>query len=345
MSGGVKALLEFANRLQKMGHQVRVFVPSKKPKWYRLGEKWKIRKRGLQTLSPKIVEWMDNTLPIEIFPEPGERYLPDSDILVASAWQNTEFAAQLPQKKGVLFYLILHYESLWARHKTRATKTYDLPMKKLVISTWLKETLIEKHGQNTEVLVIPIDQDVFFCNEKKWNSVRRICMLHHDYSWKGYAEGIEAIREVMAQGHKIQLVVFGEKLKDPQPLFDAAGFDFEYHYRPTRERLRKIYTSCDIFLCPSWYEGLGLPSMEAMACRCALVTADTGGCLDYAIDGHTALVSPPRDIKGLSQNLIRLLDDKALLKLISQNGCRKISEFDWQESCDRLVHLFKKSLT
>ena len=345
MSGGVKALLEFANRLQKMGHQVRAFVPSKKPKWYRLVEKWKTRKRGLQTLSPKMVEWMDNTLPIEIFPEPGERYLPDSDILVASAWQNTEFAAQLPRKKGVLFYLILHYESLWTRHKNRATKTYDLPMKKLVISTWLKETLIEKHGQNAEVLVIPIDQDVFFCNEKKWNSVRRICMLHHDYSWKGYAEGIKAIRDVMAQGRKIQLVVFGEKLKDPQPLFDAAGFDFEYHYRPTRERLRKIYTSCDIFLCPSWYEGLGLPSMEAMACRCALVTADTGGCLDYAIDGHTALVSPPRDIKGLSQNLIRLLDDKALLKLISQNGCRKISEFDWQESCDRLVHLFKKSLT
>ena len=344
MSGGVKALLEFANRLQKMGHQVRAFVPSKKPKWYRLVEKWKIRKCGLQTLSPEMVEWMDNTLPIEIFPEPGERYLPDSDILVASAWQNTEFAAQLPQKKGVLFYLILHYESLWTRHKNRATKTYDLPMKKLVISTWLKETLIEKHGQNAEVLVIPIDQDVFFCNEKKWNSIRRICMLHHDYSWKGYAEGIEAIREVMAQGRKIQLVVFGEKLEDPQPLFDAAGFDFEYHYRPTRERLRKIYTSCDIFLCPSWYEGLGLPSMEAMACRCALVTADTGGCLDYAIDGRTALVSPSRDIKGLSQNLLRLLDDEALLKLISQNGCRKISEFDWQESCDRLVHLFKKSL-
>ncbi len=79
MSGGVKALLEFANRLQKMGHQVRAFVPSKKPQWYRLVEKWKIRKRGLQTLPPEMVGWMDNTLPIEIFPEPGERYLPNSD--------------------------------------------------------------------------------------------------------------------------------------------------------------------------------------------------------------------------------------------------------------------------
>jgi|TARA_B100000315_G_scaffold37447_1_gene32019 hypothetical protein len=345
LSGGVKVLLEYANRLQKMGHQVRAFIPCTTPKWYRLGEKREIRKRGLQILPPETVDWMDNTLAIEVFPEPGERYLPDSDILVASAWQNAEAAAQLPLEKGVLFYFIQHYESLWTRHKNRAIKTYDLPCRKLANSTWIKNTLTEKHGQNAEVLVIPVDRDVFFCKEKKWNSIRRVCMLHHDYNWKGYAGGIEVIREVMTQGRKVQLVVFGEKLEDPQPLFDAAGFDFEYHYRPTRERLRKIYTSCDIFLCPSWYEGLGLPAMEAMACRCALVTADTGGGLDYATDGHTALVSPSRDIKGLSQNLIRLLDDEALLKLLSQNGCRKISEFDWQESCDRLIHLFEESLT
>ena len=84
--------------------------------------------------------------------------------------------------------------------------------------------------------------------------------------------------------------------------------------------------------------------MEAMACRCALVTSDTGGCLDYAINGKTALVSPSRDIEGLSENIIRLLDDKKLLESISQNGHEKISEFDWHESCDQLVSFFEKSL-
>ena len=241
-------------------------------------------------------------------------------------------------------YFIQHYESLWTRHKSQAKKTYDLPCRKLVVSNWIKNNLVEKHGQNSEVLVNPVDRDMFFCDEKKWNSTRRICMLHHDYDWKGYSEGIEAIKGVVAQGRDLQLVVFGEKLKDPQSLFDAAGFYFEYHYRPVRERLRKIYTSCDIFLCPSWYEGFGLPSMEAMACRCSLVTTDTGGCLEYAIDGQTALVSPPRDINALSQNLIRLLDDDVLLKALSENGYRKAHEFNWKENCDRLVYLFKKSL-
>ena len=99
-----------------------------------------------------------------------------------------------------------------------------------------------------------------------------------------------------------------------------------------------------IFLCPSWYEGLGMTAMEAMACRCSLVTTDTGGCLDYAIDGQTALISLPQDVNGLSKNLTRLLDDEELLMVLSENGYRKIDEFDWDESCDRLMFLFKKRL-
>ena len=85
--------------------------------------------------------------------------------------------------------------------------------------------------------------------------------------------------------------------------------------------------------------------MEAMACRCSLVTTNTGGCLEYAIDEKTALVSESRDIIGLSRNLIRLLEDEALLKSLSEDGYRKINEFSWEESCDRLICLFNESLT
>ena len=88
-----------------------------------------------------------------------------------------------------------------------------------------------------------------------------------------------------------------------------------------------------------------MPAMEAMACKSALVTADTGGCRDYAIDGKTALVSPAQDVEGLTMNLTRLLDDESLLKSISKNGCQKISEFTWQRNCSQLQDIFKSALT
>ena len=88
-----------------------------------------------------------------------------------------------------------------------------------------------------------------------------------------------------------------------------------------------------------------MPAMEAMACKSALVTTDTGGCRDYAIDGETALVSPAQDVGGLTTNLIRLLDDESLLKLISKNGHQKISEFTWQRNCLQLQAIFESALT
>ena len=345
ISGGVKALLEYSNRLQNMGHIVRVFIPEKTPKWYRLDQRLKTRKEHSEILPPETVDWMNNHLAIEEFLEANSTNIPDADIIIASAWKTAEFAKGLPPSKGKPFYFVQHYESLWTRDKTRAAKTYGLPMQMVTISTWLKNILKEKHNQNAELLVTPVDHDVFFCNEKIWNLPRRICMLHHDYDWKGYAQGIESIQKVRAQGKNIELVVFGEKIKNPQPLFESAGFSFEYYYRPSPERLREIYSSCDIYLCPSWYEGLGMPAMEAMACKSALVSADTGGCHDYAIDGKTALVSPAQDVEGLTMNLIKLLDDERLLKLISKNGYQKILEFNWQKNCSQLQEIFESALT
>lgn len=344
ISGGVKALLEYANRLQSMGHRVRIFIPAEKLKWYHWGKRVRVWRKGPPPLDAAGVDWFDCHVPIQVLPRNHSQFIPRADILVASAWQTAQSAAKLPDDRGKRFYFIQHDESLWTREKTGAEKTYRLPFQKIVISTWLKEILSKKHQQEAVVLVTPVDKTLFYCKDKSWNSPRRVCLLHHDYDWKGYKDGIAAIREVRSQNQAVDLVVFGEKLKDPRSLYEDAGFDFEYHYRPTGDRLRKIYASCDIYLCPSWYEGLGMPPMEAMACRCALVTTDTGGCRDYAIHGETALVSPPREAGKLAENLAAVLRDERLMRTLAENGHRKILEFDWDENCRRLVHLFEKSL-
>ncbi|MEE9259457.1 MAG: glycosyltransferase family 4 protein [Nitrospinaceae bacterium] len=344
ISGGNRALFEYANRLKAAGHEVRWIVLAKSYKGYRLDKKFMARVRGVSHLPPETIDWMDNSIPIEILPYNHSQYIPQADILLATAWQTADFAAGLPPENGNKFYFIQHHESLWTREKEQAEKTYRFPFRKMAISTWLKDILSEKYQQDADVLVTPVNAGVFHCESKTWNSPARVCMLHHDYDWKGYPEGIEAVRKVRSQNGNFELVVFGEKLEDPAPLFREAGFEFEYHYRPTRDRLREIYASSDIYLCPSWYEGLGMPAMEAMACRCALVTTDTGGCRDYANDGRTALVSPPKDPDLLAQNLSRLLSDEQLLKRLSDEGCKKIREFNWDDNCRHMIRLFEESL-
>ena len=263
---------------------------------------------------------------------------------MATAWQTADFINRSPNRKEKKFYFVQHHESLWAREKTRAQKTYYMPFKKLVISTWLKEILQDQYNQEAEVLVTPVNKNVFYFEESSQEKACRVCILHHDYDWKGFRDAMEAVKILQSQNYKIEPVVFGEKLRDPSPLYETAGFNFEYHYRPTGETLRRLYASCGIYLCPSWHEGLGMPSMEAMACGAALVTTDTGGSWDYASDGETALVSPPKQPKELANNLARVLSNEGLRTQLAENGFQKVGAFSWEANTLRLENLFKESL-
>jgi L-malate glycosyltransferase len=182
------------------------------------------------------------------------------------------------------------------------------------------------------VLVTPVDRRLFRPVPVMVTTSRpRVLMLHHEYAWKGVADGLAATARVKPRVPGLRLVGFG--LKAPR---GAAPYD-EFHANPPQEDLAAIYSGCDIYLCPSWDEGLGMPPMEAMACGAALVTYDNGGCRDYALDGHTALVAPRRDIPALAGALERLATDPPLRARIAAAGSRHVTTaFDWDRAVSRL---------
>ncbi len=344
ISGGNRALFEYANRLKKLGHSVRWFVLAKPARWYRIDHWPRIFNRKVSVLAPDVIDWMDNKIPIELLSVNDKDLIPEADILLSTAWQTANFSASFPDEKGEKFYFVQHHESLWTREKSKAEQTYYMPFRKMVISTWLKNILSEKYRQEADVLVTPVNDSIFYKTDKNPSASIRVCMLHHDYDWKGYKDAIEAVKKVRSENCKIELVVFGEKLEDPTPLYEEAGFKFEYHFRPTGEALRKIYSSCGTYLCSSWYEGLGMPAMEAMMCGAALVTTDTGGSRDYALNEETALVSPIKNPDALAENLIRILTDESLRLNLAEKGYQKIKQFSWDSNCEQLVKCFEQSL-
>ena len=72
-----------------------------------------------------------------------------------------------------------------------------------------------------------------------------------------------------------------------------------------------------------------------MASGCALVSTANGGVDDYAVHGENALLSPPKDSKSLTRNLLELLDDEALRSRIAQRGVEDIARFRWESSAER----------
>jgi glycosyltransferase involved in cell wall biosynthesis len=325
IAGGVRAILGYADRLAGLGHTVTVLVAagSHLRSWRR-----NLARRG--------ADWMPGLRARVVWTARwNARRLPDGDALVATAWQSAATTASAPARCGRKFYLIQHDESLYHGEPARVDETYRLPLRKIVISTWLADVMRERFASPAEVIVTPVDPALFHPMAGAPDDGRlRVLMLHHDYAWKGVADGLEAAAKVKPRHPEISLVGFGVK-----PPRAPMGYD-EFHENLPQDRLAWLYSRCPIYLCPSWDEGLGMPAMEAMACGSALCTYDNGGCRDYALDGRTALVAPRRDVDALARALARLAEDAELRQRLAREGQALVrSRFDWERAARRMEAL------
>jgi len=327
IAGGVRAILTYADRLAGRGHRVTVLVPAD----------GRLRAFG-QRLRAARPDWFPNfRARIEWTGKWSSAWLPPGDVVVATAWQSAPIVAAAAPQAGRKFYLVQHYESLYHGTATTVDATYRLPLQAIVISTWLRDILSERFGRRAEVLVTPVDRALFHPVAVDPGTTRpRVLMLHHDYAWKGVADGLDAVARVKKAVPSLHLVGFGVK-----PPRDRASYD-EFHENPAQDRLAALYSGADIYLCPSWDEGLGMPPMEAMACGAALVTYDNGGCRDYARDGETALIARRRDVDDLAAKLERMARDEALRRGLAAAGQKLVtSAFDWDQAVERMEKLFR----
>ena len=325
IAGGVRAILAYADRLAARGHDVTLVVPARS----RVRAAW----RNVRGVGPDWaghlrarLRWVGRWAP---------EALPDGDVVVATAWQSAAPVAAAPARCGGKFYFVQHYESLYHGAPDAVDATYRLPLRKIVISMWLRDVMRERFGSPAEVLVTPVDPELFHPTPTSVSTSRpRVLMLHHEYAWKGVADGLEAVARVRRHVPALRLVGFGVKAPDGGMPYD------EFHLSPPQARLAAVYSSCEIYLCPSWDEGLGMPAMEAMACGAALVTYDNGGCRDYARDGETALVARRRDVTDLAAKLERLAVNEPLRVRLAAAGLRFVTTaFDWDRAVRRLEEI------
>lgn len=335
LSGGVNVVFEYANHLQNRGHDVSIVYPL-----IPLGSASKdlMRTVGRIVLSlwhGNRVEWFDLRANLIRIPTLAEKYIPNADIIVATQWDTAYYVNKYDKNKGEKFYLIQHYET-WLGPKEEVDRTYKLGLHNIVISKWLKEILQHKLNAEVEALIPNgIDLNQFYPEQVEGHGDKiRILMPYRKQEWKGVEDGIRAFEMVSKEHDNIKLVMFGPRKGEDVPEYA------EFHENLTRDELRKLYNSCDIFCFPSRMEGFGLPPMEAMACKVPVVTTKVGAVPDYAIPGKTALISQPRDFRALARNMIELVENEQKRKRIAKAGYSHIRQFTWDNATNRIEKIF-----
>ena len=106
----------------------------------------------------------------------------------------------------------------------------------------------------------------------------------------------------------------------------------------TDQDLQPLYTACDLFVFPSFYEGFGLPIVEAMACGRAVMCSNTSAMPEVA-DGAAILVDP-HSTSGMTRAMADLLRDAELRSRMERLGHQRAAQFSWQQCASKTLEVY-----
>jgi len=344
LSGGTRVIFELANRLQDRGHEVTITSLKKRDvSWFPLKAEVRCVERSI---FPRTIDYGFRRMGLDVkidFIELLAKSIPDCDVNVGTFYP-TAFAVYRSEK-GIPFYYAQHYEPLITTdpyERSLAGEIYYLPLNVVTVSTWIKDAIYRDFAKETTVVLNGVNLDVFHPREVKRDSEDKIVLCRpSNIWWKGFYDLIEAMKIVYKARSDVQLAMFtAERL-----LFRKFPFPVKMLSSPSDKDVAKLYSSCDVFVSSSWYEGFHMPPLEAMACGAPVVTTDCGGGVsDYAKDRFNALVVPSRNPNALANAILKVLSDESLAKTLGKNGTTTAKQFTWDKTVSEIEELFRKAL-
>ncbi len=104
--------------------------------------------------------------------------------------------------------------------------------------------------------------------------------------------------------------------------------------RVTDSELIRYYSNAFAFVYPSFYEGFGIPPLEAQSCGCPVICA-TASCLPE-IFGNSVTYCNPNDPASLAEAIINLCNDEQLRLDLIERGLRNVAKYSWGKSADKI---------
>jgi glycosyltransferase involved in cell wall biosynthesis len=93
---------------------------------------------------------------------------------------------------------------------------------------------------------------------------------------------------------------------------------------------RDLYSAAEAFVFPSYYEGFGLPALEAMACGVPVV-ASSRSALREVVGGAGVLVDPDEH-EAFADAILRLMDEPHERERLRARGLKRAAQFTWEST-------------
>lgn len=111
----------------------------------------------------------------------------------------------------------------------------------------------------------------------------------------------------------------------------------------TDNQLVFLYKNAFCFVLPSFYEGFGIPLLEAMSFECPVISSFASSLPE--IGGDACLYFDPNNVFDLVEKLKLLKEDKKLRQELIKKGKKRIKDFSWQKCGEETLEIIKKTVS
>lgn len=141
------------------------------------------------------------------------------------------------------------------------------------------------------------------------------------------------------------VIVSGQQIENISD-FDTSSLGFEtvVACQLDQKMMQQYYTQADVYVNASWYEGFGLPTLEAMACGVPVVQTDNRGLDGIVRDGENCLIVPPDDPAAMFKAIESLIANEKMAGQLVLKGLETARTRSCADQFDMFVEEFQKIL-
>jgi glycosyltransferase involved in cell wall biosynthesis len=207
----------------------------------------------------------------------------------------------------------------------------------LVPSKFVKDSLLQSGIQESKIKMVPYGVNIQQFNPVENKKISGNLKLLFVGSIT-YRKGIHRLLNVIHKMPNVEVYLAGTYDKSSKIYLNYKDYE-NIHFLGfiTRDILNDLYNECDVFVLPSFCEGMAMVGLEAMASGLPMICTSYSGVNDVVEDGVNGFVYTANQEDELKKHIIWFIENRNQLKKLSHNARNTALNYSWDQYHTRVA--------
>jgi glycosyltransferase involved in cell wall biosynthesis len=233
--------------------------------------------------------------------------------------------SETSRRKAILAHKANHIIAVSEKTKADIIKILGVPASK--ISVIYRGNTFDKPFYNSPILNLPKDYLLYIGDRNHF---------------KNFLFFLSAIQPILKENREMKLICTGNKFNENEKKYiDHLAIESQLIAMPVDDkRLFELYSNAKAFIFPSYYEGFGIPILEALQTGCPTILSNASCFPEIAKDA--ALYFDPKSLHDIRTSIEKVLYNDDIRKTLVKKGYERSKTFSWENSVAKTTEIYQR---